>query len=460
MSPIPSDQGSPSFVAPEVPIVSDTLPVVLSIQSIKSHAPSDGAYNYHWNPIWEELKDDIPVWEYTPPSFSAPLSPSDMEGGSPISTDESIATSGEIPTAMEPTPVGSAPTTERLPPGYHALRDVMPSDLPSMSSFWSLLNASTMVLFPPQGRTTSVTSDPTVSVICAVSSAPVVGGPSGPSISRVIDPTANVPHSSGPIPAEGPYDRLLSILQYNPSQPFGGPLSSQPAVEVSVPLSVDWTTTHYHGGQATSAHPPGPPRQDQSSGQSYTGKPGGQQGQPFQGQPSASGGPSFSYYTQPSGNSGQSSVPQSQPGIQQGYPTGQVSQSHVPPHQLNVQYGHPFGQVGYPSVQQSQPTVQYGQALGHVGQPQIQSGQPTIQHNWPSGQSAQPQPQRVHPSGQMGQPQYQPGQLSGQIAQTTGHFPGASQPTQPGFGPQARPQTPSSFQMQGGVQFYQTPPVP
>lgn len=266
MSPVPSDQGSPSFAAPEVPIASDTLPVILSIQPINSRAPGDEAYVLHSNPVWEDPEDDIPVWENFPPGFSAPLSPSEMEGGSPISTDESVATSGEIPTATEPTPINSAPTTERLPPGYRALRDLMSSEFPSMTSIWLQLTASTITPFPPQGRTTPVTSDPIIPAICAVSSAPVVGSPSGPSISRVVDPTTNVPHSSGPIPAKGPFDPLLRILQYDPSQTFGRPPSPQPAVEVSVPLSIGWAATHYHGGQATSAHLQGPPRQDHSSG--------------------------------------------------------------------------------------------------------------------------------------------------------------------------------------------------
>ena len=262
MSPIPSDQGSPSFAALEVPVASYTLLVILSIQSINSRALGDEAYILHSNPVWEELEDDIPVWENSPPGFSAPLSPSYMEGGSPVSTDESIVMSGEIPTATEPTPVGSTPTTERLPPGYRALRDLMSSGFPSMSSIWLQLTASTTPPSPPQGRSTSVTSDPTVPAICAISSAPAVGSPSGPVISSIIDPMANVPHSSGSFPAEGLFDSLLQILQHDPSQPFGGPLPPQLAVEVSVLLSVDWTTTHYHGGQATPAPLQGPPSQD------------------------------------------------------------------------------------------------------------------------------------------------------------------------------------------------------
>ena len=136
-SPVSRDQGSPSFVAPEPPVVSGTLPIVLSIQPINSRAPDDETYIAHWNPIWENLENDIPIWEDTPLSFSAPMSPPDMEDGSPVSTDESVAMSGEIPTAMEPTPIGNTPITERLPPGYRALKDIMSSETPSMSSIWS-----------------------------------------------------------------------------------------------------------------------------------------------------------------------------------------------------------------------------------------------------------------------------------------------------------------------------------
>ena len=257
MSPISLDQGSSSFATTKVSVASNNLPIILSIQPIISHALGDKAYNVHWNPIWETPEDDIPVWEDTPLGFLAPLSPSDMEGGSPISTDESVATSGEIPTATEPIPISSTPTTERLPPGYRALRDLMSSDFPSMSSIWSQQTASTTRPFPPQDRSTSVTSAPTFLTVCVASSTPI--------ISRVVDPTSNVPHSSGPIPVEGPFNPLLRILQYDPSQPFGRPPSPQQVVEVSVTLSIGWAATHYHGGQATSTHLQGPPSQDQSS---------------------------------------------------------------------------------------------------------------------------------------------------------------------------------------------------
>ena len=424
-SPVSCDQESPPFTALELPVVSDTLPLVSSIQPINSRAPGDKTYIAHWNPVWEDSKDDIPVWEDSPLVFSVPMSPPDMEGGSPISTDESVVTSGEIPTVTEPIPVRSTSTSERLPPGYHALRDLMSSELPPMSSIWSQLTASTTGPFSPQDRVTSVTSAPTRPTISVASTTPV--------ISQIMDFTSNVPHSSGPIPAERPFDfnSLLRILQYDPSQPFGGPPSPQPVVEVSVPLSVGWTVTHYHGGQVTSAPLPGPPSQDQSFGQSYPGQPGGQQGQPFQGQPSASGGSSFTYFSQPSGNPGQPSIQQGQPGIQQGYPSGQAGQPSIQQGQPGVQQGYPTRQVGQLYVQQNQPSIQYGPASGQAGQPSIQQGQPNVQYGQTFGQvgqsyvqQGQPNVQYGQPSGQVGpsyvqqgQPTVQYGQTSGQVGQ-------------------------------------------
>ena len=58
--PVSSDQGSPSSVAPESPVVSDTLPVIPSVQPINSRAPDDEAFEYYWNPFWEPLEDDFP----------------------------------------------------------------------------------------------------------------------------------------------------------------------------------------------------------------------------------------------------------------------------------------------------------------------------------------------------------------------------------------------------------------
>lgn len=134
MSPVPSDQGSPSFVAPKVPVVSDTLPVILSIQPINSRAPEDETYELHWNPVWEPSEEYIPP---TPPGVSVPMSSSDMEDTSPITSEESVVTSGEIPTSTETTPFRITPLGVTLPLRYKALRDVMSSRTPPTSSMWS-----------------------------------------------------------------------------------------------------------------------------------------------------------------------------------------------------------------------------------------------------------------------------------------------------------------------------------
>ena len=324
--------------------MSDTLPIIPSIQPLNSRALDDKVYEIHWNPVWEPSEEDIP---FTPPGVSVQMYSSDMEDVSPITTDESVATSGEIPTATEATPVRSTPLGERLPKRYKALRDIMSSRTPSTSSIWSHTVAPTSESFIPQIHNVSVTSIPTIPMVCVASLTPVVSASSvmatahsGPSAPRpeVVDPTLNVPLSFGSIPAGGPYDQYLQTIQYNYVDPdrhhlhLGRPLPSQLAVEVTVPLSVAWGTTTYHGGQASPAHLQGPPNQGQPSymqtsqgqqyyGQSYPGQPGGPQGQPFQGQPSASGDPSFTYFSQPSGNPRQPYIQQGQPGAQQGYPS-------------------------------------------------------------------------------------------------------------------------------------------
>ena len=108
------------------------------------------------------------------------MSPPDMEGESPVSTDESIATSGEIPTAMEPTPVGNTPITERLPPGYRALKDIMSSETPSRSSIWSPNITSTTGPFSLHDHRMSVTSATTTLAVCIASSTLATSGPSIP----------------------------------------------------------------------------------------------------------------------------------------------------------------------------------------------------------------------------------------------------------------------------------------
>lgn len=167
-----------------------------------------------------------------------------------------------------------------------------------MSSMWSHTITSTLESFIPQIQNVSVTSVPTIPTVCVASLAPVVGsvtaslvvatvvGPSsrsansGPSAStpRVVDPTLNAPPSSGSISAGGAYDQYLQALQnLDPQDPFHyydsrgahiyypGPLPSQPTVEVTVPLSVAWGTTGYHGVQVPPANFQGPPYQGQPS---------------------------------------------------------------------------------------------------------------------------------------------------------------------------------------------------
>ena len=97
-SSIPSDQGSPSFVAPEVLVVSDTLPLISSIQPLNSRALEDESYDIRWNPVWEPLEEDFPL---TPPSVSIPVSSSNMDDTSPVMSEESFVTSGKIPIPTE-----------------------------------------------------------------------------------------------------------------------------------------------------------------------------------------------------------------------------------------------------------------------------------------------------------------------------------------------------------------------
>ena len=111
-----------------------------------------------------------------------------MEDVSPTSTEESIATSGEIPTATEPTLVSSTPTTRNLPLGYKAIRDTMPSGTPFTGSIWSPLALPATEPFTPQSRSTSVTSITTVPMVCAASSTPIFSRPSA-SLFGVFDPT-------------------------------------------------------------------------------------------------------------------------------------------------------------------------------------------------------------------------------------------------------------------------------
>jgi len=123
-SPIPSDQGSPSSVAPELLVASDTLPIILSIQPLNSRAPEDESYDIRWTTIWEPSEEDFPL---TPPGVSVPMSSFDMDETNPITNEESFMASGgiHIPTETSPFRVTSLGIT--LPLHYNALVDIIDS---------------------------------------------------------------------------------------------------------------------------------------------------------------------------------------------------------------------------------------------------------------------------------------------------------------------------------------------
>jgi len=278
---VPSDQGSPSSVAPELPVVSDTLPVIPSIQPINSRAPDDEAYEYYWNSIWEPSEDDIPN---TPIGAPSPMSSSDMEDTSPIVSETPVVSNIDTP----------IPATSSVPSRYRSLRNAMGSRTPPSTTIWDHhITPTTGALFPPV-HNTPVTSVPTEPTVCVAYSTPVVSAvtassamtpPAGTShvsggqpthTPRVIHPAQSAPPSAGPVLVEGAYDRYLQTIQDTNAQgPFfyydstgqnlylSSPLPPQPAVETLVPLSIAWGPTSYHGGQAIPAQPQGPPNQGQ-----------------------------------------------------------------------------------------------------------------------------------------------------------------------------------------------------
>ena len=160
-SPVPSDQGSPSSVALEVLVVSDTLLVIPSIQPINSRAPDDEAYEFHWNPIWEPYKDDIP---FTRSGVSTPMSTSHMDETSPRASDTPVLSSIETP----------IPATSPVPSCYKSLRDNAGTRIPASSTMWDLRITPTMGSFVSQVHSTPVTSVPTNPTICVAHSTPVV----------------------------------------------------------------------------------------------------------------------------------------------------------------------------------------------------------------------------------------------------------------------------------------------
>ena len=159
-TPGPSDQGSPSSVAPEVPVVSDTLPVIPSIQPINVRAPSDEDYEEDWNPIWEPDEDDIPV---TPPGMPSSMSTSQMDETSPSAGETPVVSSIETP----------IPATSPLPPQYQSMRDRIAARMPS-TTIWDPSVIATMKPFLSQPPNTPVTSVPTIPTVCVAYSTPVV----------------------------------------------------------------------------------------------------------------------------------------------------------------------------------------------------------------------------------------------------------------------------------------------
>jgi len=265
----------------EGPVVSQILPIIPSIQPISSRAPGDRDYQFYTNPIWEPSQKSTPFWEYTSPQKPFP---SDMDNPSPTTTDDSGMPGDEIPSTMDSTYVSRNTSTGGLPLGYKALRDFISTPFPT--SIWSppvFSNTEPSTLPPHSTTTISVTTPPLISV---ASSTPVISRPSS-SLFAGFDPTSNA--SLG-----GQYDQYLP--------PFGPETGQLSVGEISVPLSIDWGSTSYHGGQASYAQPEIPHQQ-------YP------QGQSSQGNPFASSGTSFTIHTQPIGNPGHSSIPQAQPGL-------------------------------------------------------------------------------------------------------------------------------------------------
>lgn len=219
-TPVPIDQGSPSSAAPEVPVVSDTLPVILSIQPINSRALGNEDYEVDWNPIWEPDEDDIPV---TPPGVSSPMSTSHMDETSPRVSETPVLSNIDTP----------IPATSLLPPHYQSLRDRVSARIPA-STMWDPHITPTTGSFVSQVHTTPVTSVPINPTVCIVHSTPVVnavttssalntgaGPPHGQVSSgqpahtpKVIHPAQSAPPSSGPVPGGGhmmPMDKLFRI---------------------------------------------------------------------------------------------------------------------------------------------------------------------------------------------------------------------------------------------------------
>lgn len=148
--PVSSDQGSPSSVASESPVGSDTLPVILSVQPLNSRAPDDEAFEYYWNPVWEPLDDDFPS---NPMSDSPWVSSSDMEDSSPRASETPVVSNIDTP----------IPATSPFPSQYRSLRNAMGSGGPSTTTWDHHITPTTGTLFSPvyNEPVTSVPTEPT-----------------------------------------------------------------------------------------------------------------------------------------------------------------------------------------------------------------------------------------------------------------------------------------------------------
>ena len=154
------------------------------------------------------------------------MSSSDMDETNPVSGEETFMKSGKIPIPAETLPFHVIPLGVTFPLRYRALADIMSSMSPPTSSMSSYTVAPTSKPFIPQIHNVSVTSVPTVVIVCVASLAPTVSavaassvvttvaGPSvGPtsggsstSTSGVVNPTNSVPPSSDSISVGWIYD--------------------------------------------------------------------------------------------------------------------------------------------------------------------------------------------------------------------------------------------------------------
>ena len=218
--------------------------------------------------------DDIPV---TPTGVSSPMASSGVNTSSRVS-ETPVVTNIEVP----------IPSSSPLPSRYKPLRDMSRSHAPT-SSVWDPHITPTSGSFVSQVSATPVTSVPTNPTVCTAYSSPVVSAattssaatpPSGTShdssglpdrAPRVIHPAQSAPPYSGPEGAQGQigidpdaqgasyyYDYTTGQYLY-----LSSPLPAQPIEEVSVPLSIAWETTTFHGGQVMAEQPQGPPNQGQ-----------------------------------------------------------------------------------------------------------------------------------------------------------------------------------------------------